>query len=107
MKKKIKVWSLFTRNTKDFAHHWGAYFLLISVTNLAVGLAIIPLLTFSAQQILRLGNVPYITLTNLGTIIVEKPGTAVLLLLIGLLLLLFVYWQFAFLILKTSTAERI
>lgn len=106
MKKKIKVWSLFTRNTKDFAHHWGAYFLLISVTNLAVGLAIIPLLTFSAQQILRLGNVPYITLTNLGTIIVEKPGTAVLLLLIGLLLLLFVYWQFAFLILGIQNIHR-
>lgn len=36
----------------------------------------------------------------------EKPGTAVLLLLIGLLLLLFVYWQFAFLILGIQNIHR-
>ncbi|MDG3060524.1 glycerophosphodiester phosphodiesterase [Lacticaseibacillus casei] len=106
MNEKIKVWAYFKHNSQDFARHWGAYFLLISVTNLVVGLAIIPLLTFGAQQVLRLGNVPYITLTNLGQIATAKPVTALLLLLIGLILLLFVYWQFAFLLLGIQNIHR-
>ncbi|WP_191983424.1 glycerophosphoryl diester phosphodiesterase membrane domain-containing protein [Lacticaseibacillus chiayiensis] len=106
MNEKIRVWTYFKHNTKDFAHHWGAYFLLIGVTNLVVGLAIIPLLTFGARQVLRLGKVPYITRTNLGQIVTAKPGTAFLLLLIGLLLLLFVYWQFAFLLLGIQNIHR-
>ncbi|MDE3315488.1 glycerophosphoryl diester phosphodiesterase membrane domain-containing protein [Lacticaseibacillus zeae] len=106
MNEKIRVWTYFKHNTKDFARHWGAYFLLISVTNLVVGLAIIPLLTFGAQQVLRLGKVPYVTLTNLGQIVTTKPVTALWLLLIGLLLLLFVYWQFAFLLLGIQNIHR-
>ena len=42
---------------------------------------------------------PYITLTNLGQILTHDPGVAAVLTLLGLLLLLFVYWQFTFLIL--------
>ncbi len=52
------------------------------------GLAIIPLLTFSAQQILRLGNVPYITLTNFRQFSWKSQVPPILLLLIRLLLLL-------------------
>ncbi|HAJ54660.1 MAG TPA: glycerophosphodiester phosphodiesterase, partial [Lactobacillus sp.] len=48
----------------------------------------------------------HITLTNLGQIATAKPVTALLLVLIGLILLLFVYWQFAFLLLGIQNIHR-
>ena len=100
---KMKVWAYFKHNAGDFSRHWGAYIMLISVTNLFIGLAVIPFFNFAAQQTLRIGHVPYITLTNLGQILTHDPGVAAVLTLLGLLLLLFVYWQFTFLILGIQT----
>lgn len=41
---KMKVWAYFKHNAGDFSRHWGAYIMLISVTNLFIGLAVIPFL---------------------------------------------------------------
>ena len=103
---KMKVWAYFKHNAGDFSRHWGAYIMLISVTNLFIGLAVIPFFNFAAQQTLRIGHVPYITLTNLGQILTHDPGVAAVLTLLGLLLLLFVYWQFTFLILGIQNIHR-
>ena len=51
--RKMKVWAYFKHNAGDFSRHWGAYIMLISVTNLFIGLAVIPFFNFAAQQTLR------------------------------------------------------
>lgn len=84
-------------STKEFRQHWGSYVLLLLTMNLALEWLVIPLLRWLTEQVLKLGNIPYLTITNLPEVL-GHPLVELGLLAVVLLLLLALYWQFSFLL---------
>lgn len=90
--------AMIRKGTKEFFRHWGSYILLIFSLNFLLSWVITPLLRWSASQILALGGVPYLTLTNLLTTFWQHPFVGLGLLVVVFLLVLALYLQFAVLL---------
>lgn len=83
----------------EFFQKWVAYTTLILGINLTVSLIIIPVLNWLTARILQLGRIDYVSYTNVGNILITHPIVSILLVAMLILALLFVYWQFTFLML--------
>ncbi len=60
--------------SREFLRHWGSYILLIVGTNIALEMLVIPLVQFLIAFILKQGNIPYVSNTNLLTILTRHPA---------------------------------
>lgn len=83
---------------REFWAHWISYLVLSGVVGILISLLIIPALRWVTRAVLVAGGVPYLTLTNAPSVIVNHPFTSIALLAIGILLLVLVYLQFAVLL---------
>ncbi len=83
---------------REFWAHWISYLVLSGVVGILISLLIIPALRWVTRAVLVAGGVPYLTLTNAPSVIVNHPFTSIALLAIGILLLALVYLQFAVLL---------
>ncbi|MBO0451610.1 glycerophosphoryl diester phosphodiesterase membrane domain-containing protein [Candidatus Enterococcus murrayae] len=82
--------------SREFLRHWGSYILLIIGTNIVLEMLVIPSVQFSIAFILRQGKIPYVSNTNILTIITKHPGVLAALLLLLALVLTLVFLQFTF-----------
>lgn len=101
----MTVIRFFFTYSKEFLRHWGSYTLLIIGTNLALTYLAIPIFQYLTAEILKFGNIPYVSNTNILTILTEHP--AVLAALLGLVVLIFtlIFWQFTFQLLGIRTLQ--
>ncbi|WP_461243074.1 glycerophosphoryl diester phosphodiesterase membrane domain-containing protein [Secundilactobacillus muriivasis] len=81
---------------RDYRRDWVAYTSLILGTNLTIAWIVIPLLTWFTAQALALGHIDYISYTNVTTLFAH-PFVLIALLLLLLLTLALIYWQFSIL----------
>lgn len=81
---------------RDYRRDWVAYTSLILGTNLTIAWLVIPLLTWFTAQALALGHIDYISYTNVMTLFAH-PFVLMALLLLLLLTLALIYWQFSIL----------
>lgn len=84
---------------RDFFQNWVAYTALILGINVVIGIVLIPLLSWLTSAVLDLGGIDYVSYTNATSILLHHPFTCLGLLLILILSLLLVYWQFSILML--------
>ncbi len=82
--------------SREFLRHWGSYILLIVGTNIALEMLVIPLVQFLIAFILKQGNIPYVSNTNLLTILTRHPAVLGALLLLLAFVLTLVFLQFTF-----------
>lgn len=82
--------------SREFLRHWGSYILLIVGTNIVLEMLVIPIVQFLVAFILKQGNIPYVSNTNVLTIITQHPGVLAALLLLLALVLTLVFLQFTF-----------
>ncbi|MBO0411271.1 glycerophosphodiester phosphodiesterase [Enterococcus hulanensis] len=82
--------------SREFLRHWGSYILLIVGTNIVLEMLVIPIVQFLVAFILKQGNIPYVSNTNILTIVTKHPGVLAALLLLLALVLTLVFLQFTF-----------
>lgn len=82
--------------SKEFLRHWGSYILLIVGTNIVLEMLVIPCVQFLVAFILKQGNIPYVSNTNILTILTKHPAVLGALLLLLALVLTLVFLQFTF-----------
>lgn len=82
-----------------FRQNWANYLFLLLGINFMLEAVVIPLLTFLTSRILAAGQIPYVSYTNLGEILIHHPFASLALLLELVLLIGLVYFQFSFLLL--------
>lgn len=82
--------------SREFLRHWGSYILLIVGTNIALEMIVIPCVQFLIAFILQQGNIPYVSNTNILTILTQHPAVLVALLLLLALVLTLIFLQFTF-----------
>jgi len=82
--------------SREFLRHWGSYILLIVGTNIVLELLVIPSVQFLVAFILKQGNIPYVSNTNVLTIVTRHPGVLAALLLLLAVVLTLVFLQFTF-----------
>ena len=83
---------------REFTKRWGSYLLLVAVVTGITDLVFLPLLRWSAGTILSLGHVPYLSYDNILSVAVKQPLVLLALGFVLIVLLLFVYLQFAWLL---------
>lgn len=101
-----QAWTFWRRSTRHFRHHWGSYVSLVFLTNVAISYCAIPIFGWLTAALLRWQQVPYMSYTNLGNIVLDHPVAVIGLLAILLAIMLLVYWQFAFLLLGIRNIRR-
>ncbi|QMU08510.1 glycerophosphoryl diester phosphodiesterase membrane domain-containing protein [Levilactobacillus suantsaii] len=101
-----QAWTFWRRSTRHFRHHWGSYVSLVFLTNVAISYCAIPIFGWLTAALLRWQQVPYVSYTNLGNIVLDHPVAVIGLLAILLAIMLLVYWQFAFLLLGIRNIRR-
>lgn len=82
--------------SREFIRHWGSYILLIVGTNIVLEMCVIPVCQFLISFILKQGQIPYVSNTNISTILTHHPAVLVALLLLLALVLTLVFLQFTF-----------
>ena len=82
--------------SREFLRHWGSYILLIVGTNIVLEMLVIPCVQFSIAFILKQGNIPYVSSTNILTILTKHPGVLAGLLVLLAIVLTLVFLQFTF-----------
>ncbi|MGO3115630.1 glycerophosphoryl diester phosphodiesterase membrane domain-containing protein [Enterococcus pseudoavium] len=82
--------------SREFIRHWGSYILLIVGTNIVLEMCVIPICQFLISFILKQGQIPYVSNTNISTILTQHPAVLVALLLLLALVLTLVFLQFTF-----------
>lgn len=82
--------------SREFLRHWGSYILLIVGTNIVLEMLVIPLFQFLTAFILQQGEIPYVSNTNILTIVTKHPGVLLALLTLLALVLTVVFLQFTF-----------
>lgn len=82
--------------SREFLRHWGSYILLIVGTNIVLEMLVIPCVQFLVAFILRQGGIPYVSNTNIITILTKHPAVLGALLLLLALVLTLVFLQFTF-----------
>ncbi|WP_416353593.1 glycerophosphoryl diester phosphodiesterase membrane domain-containing protein [Agrilactobacillus fermenti] len=87
---------LFRQAFNAFFKHWGAYTILILFMNILLAELIIPIMTWLASLILKYNRIPFISYTNIGRIFTSKPQALLELIILLLLVLTLVFYQFMF-----------
>ncbi|MCD2256491.1 glycerophosphoryl diester phosphodiesterase membrane domain-containing protein [Lactobacillus sp. CC-MHH1034] len=87
---------LFRQAFNAFFKHWGAYTILILFMNILLAELIIPIMTWLASLILKYNRIPFISYTNIGMLLKNKPLALLELILLLLLILTLVFYQFSF-----------
>lgn len=82
--------------SREFLRHWGSYILLIVGTNIVLEMLVIPCVQFLVAFILKRGEIPYVSNTNILTILTKHPAVLIALLLLLALVLALVFLQFTF-----------
>ncbi|MGM0165190.1 glycerophosphoryl diester phosphodiesterase [Enterococcus sp. AZ135] len=82
--------------SREFLRHWGSYILMIVGTNIVLEMLVIPCVQFLVAFILKRGNIPYVSNTNILTILTKHPAVLGALLLLLALVLTLVFLQFTF-----------
>lgn len=99
--------SIFIKNCfQEFKKHWLKFLFLIIISNIFIGIIVIPILKLLANSIMRMGNIAYISYTNLLEIIIKHPFISLCLFLLVLLLVTTVFIQFTFLLLSISAIQN-
>lgn len=83
---------------REFTKRWGSYLLLVAVVTGVTDLVFLPILRWLAGSILSVGHVPYVSYDNILSIATGKPLVLLALFVLLIVLLLFVYLQFAWLL---------
>lgn len=95
----MQAWRFWREATHHFFQHWGSYVTLVFVTNLAISYLAVPALTWLTSALMDWQHVPYVSYTNIGAIALNHPLAIIGLLLILLVVVTLIYWQFAYLLL--------
>lgn len=104
---KMKGKPLLRQAFKTFFKNWGAYTILVIVINFLMLGIVVPLTTFSTSLILRLNGVPYLSYTNVVWLLTKRPAAVGELLVLLIIILALIFWQFAFLMFGIQNiAER-
>lgn len=82
--------------SREFLRHWGSYILLIVGTNIVLEIIVIPIFQFLTAFILKRGNIPYVSNTNILTILTKHPAVLIALLFLLALIFALVFLQFTF-----------
>lgn len=102
----MNSWQYFKEANYRFWNHWGSYIAVIFGTTLLIGVVAVSMFTWLTSWILRMGGVPYVSYTNAVSIITDSPLVALGLLAELLILLVVIYWQFAFILLSIVNIRR-
>ena len=84
-------------NTLDFLKGTTAYFRDVLLMHGFMLFVLLPLLTSLSKLVLKEGGIDYISYDNLGAIATQHPYVLLTFLLIGLLILLALFFEFTFL----------
>ncbi|GEO70600.1 glycerophosphoryl diester phosphodiesterase membrane domain-containing protein [Levilactobacillus acidifarinae] len=95
----MQAWAFWRQSTRHFRQHWGSYVSLVFLTNIIISYCAIPVFSWLTATLLRWQHIPYVSYTNLGSIVFKHPVAIIGLLAILLAIMVLVYWQFAFLLL--------
>lgn len=89
-----KILGMYRRYWQQFSKYWG-YFILVTIgSSFIIGQVVIPGLTWLVQKMMELANIPYLSYTNIVSVIIGHPVVAVGLLIILIITLLAAYLQF-------------
>ena len=102
----MQTWQFWRESTRHFFQHWGSYVTLVFVTNLVISYLAVPVFTWLTAELMAWQHVPYVSYTNIGSIIVSHPLAIIGLLLILLAVITLIYWQFAYLLLGITNIKR-
>ncbi|MFD1550137.1 glycerophosphoryl diester phosphodiesterase membrane domain-containing protein [Levilactobacillus fuyuanensis] len=89
-----------------FFHHWGSYVTLVFLTNLVVSYIAVPIFTWLTAALMRWQHVPYISYTNVGSLLIRHPLAILGLIVILLAIITLIYWQFAYLLLGITNIRH-
>lgn len=92
------IWRDLRQYSKNFWRHWLAFIILFVGMDLANQLVFIPLFRLATTYILQAGGIPFIPYQNIGLLITQHTAVVIGLLIELVLLLLVIYWQFAYLL---------
>lgn len=92
------IWRDLRQYSKNFWRHWLAFIILFVGMDLANQLVFIPLFRLATTYILQAGGIPFISYQNIGLLITQHTAVVIGLLVELVLLLLVIYWQFAYLL---------
>ncbi|WP_412989301.1 glycerophosphoryl diester phosphodiesterase membrane domain-containing protein [Pediococcus siamensis] len=81
-----------------FMKNWSAYLILVISLDLILSFLIVPLMRWFTRLIMITNRVPYVSYTNIGWLFTKRPAAVVELLVLALIILILVFWQFAFLL---------
>lgn len=95
----MQAWFFWRQSSHHFWQHWGSYVSLVFLTNIVISYCAVPIFSWLTATLLQWQRIPYVSYTNLGSILLKHPLAVIGLLLILLAIMLLVYWQFAFLLL--------
>lgn len=83
---------------REWSKHWAAYTILTVVVSQVINLVLLPFIQFLIALVLKINNLPYLSYTNIGTIVMHHQIAAFAFLQIFLLVFLLIYLQYAILI---------
>ena len=93
-------------NTLDFLKGTTAYFRDVLLMHGFMLFVLLPLLTSLSKLVLKEGGIDYISYDNLGAIATQHPYVLLTFLLIGLLILLALFFEFTFLLLSVYFIKK-
>ncbi|WP_261810538.1 glycerophosphodiester phosphodiesterase [Levilactobacillus humaensis] len=102
----MRPWAFWREATHHFFNHWGSYVTLVFMTNVVVSYLAVPAFTWLTAELMRWQHVPYISYTNIGSLVISHPLALVGLALILLAIITLVYWQFAYLLLGVTNIRH-
>ncbi|WP_268912216.1 glycerophosphodiester phosphodiesterase [Lentilactobacillus sp. SPB1-3] len=102
----MSAWKNFITGNKLFFKHWASYIAVIFCTTLIVYLLGASTFNWFTSWVLKVSDIPYVSYNNLGEIITGHLFVALLLLLELLVILIVIYWQFAFILLSIQNIRR-
>ncbi|WP_288530780.1 glycerophosphodiester phosphodiesterase [uncultured Secundilactobacillus sp.] len=90
---------LLRKSFRSFFNNWGAYLTLIIVMNLILTVIIVPLMQWLTKVILTFNHIPYLSYTNVVWLVTQRPTAVIELIVLALVILALVFWQFSFMLL--------
>ncbi|WP_334333071.1 glycerophosphodiester phosphodiesterase [Companilactobacillus sp. HBUAS59544] len=94
------IFSEFREQNHNFWRYFWKYSQIIILIQLFINYIFVPILNYLANGIIFLGNVKYISYTNILYLITKKPLVVIGLIILLLLILLLVFTQFTFLLIS-------
>ncbi|WP_125573056.1 glycerophosphoryl diester phosphodiesterase membrane domain-containing protein [Levilactobacillus huananensis] len=102
----MRPWAFWQEATRHFFNHWGSYVTLVFMTNIVVSYLAVPAFTWLTAELMRWQHVPYISYTNIGSLVITHPLALIGLALILLTIITLIYWQFAYLLLGVTNIRH-